>query len=265
MDWLINLFTTQDSVAHIVLLYSIVIAVGVYLGKIKIGGISLGVTFVLFAGIVAGHIGFTGPTATLTFLQDFGLILFVFMIGLQVGPGFFESFGKAGIKLNMLSILAVLLNVGVMFACYYLFFDTSNVNNLPMMVGTLYGAVTNTPGLGAANEALSSVFSNGSAPTIASGYACAYPLGVLGIIGATLAIKYLCHVDFEEEEEQLSDAEAENPHAKPHTMHLRVANSYITGRNLMQISEFLNRDIVCTRVRHEGIVSIPNRNTVFEM
>lgn len=265
MDWLINLFTTQDSVAHIVLLYSIVIAVGVYLGKIKIGGISLGVTFVLFAGIVAGHIGFTGPTATLTFLQDFGLILFVFMIGLQVGPGFFESFGKAGIKLNMLSILAVLLNIGVMFACYYLFFDTSNVNNLPMMVGTLYGAVTNTPGLGAANEALSSVFSNGSAPTIASGYACAYPLGVLGIIGATLAIKYLCHVDFEEEEKQLSDAEAENPHAKPHTMHLRVANSYITGRNLMQISEFLNRDIVCTRVRHEGIVSIPNRNTVFEM
>lgn len=265
MDWLINLFTTQDSVAHIVLLYSIVIAVGVYLGKIKIGGISLGVTFVLFAGIVAGHIGFTGPTATLTFLQEFGLILFVFMIGLQVGPGFFESFGKAGIKLNMLSILAVLLNVGVMFACYYLFFDTSYVNNLPMMVGTLYGAVTNTPGLGAANEALSSVFSNGSAPTIASGYACAYPLGVLGIIGATLAIKYLCHVDFEEEEEQLSDAEAENPHAKPHTMHLRVANSYITGRNLMQISEFLNRDIVCTRVRHEGIVSIPNRNTVFEM
>lgn len=265
MDWLINLFTTQDSVAHIVLLYSIVIAVGVYLGKIKIGGISLGVTFVLFAGIFAGHIGFTGPTPTLTFLQDFGLILFVFMIGLQVGQGFFESFGKAGIKLNMLSILAVLLNIGVMFACYYLFFDTSNVNNLPMMVGTLYGAVTNTPGLGAANEALSSVFSNGSAPTIASGYACAYPLGVLGIIGATLAIKYLCHVDFEEEEKQLSDAEAENPHAKPHTMHLRVANSYITGRNLMQISEFLNRDIVCTRVRHEGIVSIPNRNTVFEM
>ena len=96
MDWLINLFTTQDSVAHIVLLYSIVIAIGVYLGKIKIGGVSLGVTFVLFAGIVAGHVGFTGPTSTLTFLQDFGLILFVFMIGLQVGPGFFESFGKAG-------------------------------------------------------------------------------------------------------------------------------------------------------------------------
>ena len=152
MDWLINLFTTTDSVAHIVLLYAIVIAVGVYLGKIKIGGISIGVTFVLFAGIAAGHIGFTAPTNILSFLQEFGLILFVFMIGLQVGPGFLESFRKGGITLNLLSTVMVVLNVIVMFACYYIFFDTSDPKNLPMMVGTLYGAVTNTPGLGAANE-----------------------------------------------------------------------------------------------------------------
>ena len=265
MDWLTNLFTTQDSVAHIVLLYSIVIATGVYLGKIKIGGISLGVTFVLFAGILAGHIGFTGPIATLTFLQDFGLILFVFMIGLQVGPGFFESFGAAGVRLNMLSAIAILLNIGVMFACYFLFFDTSNPNNLPMMVGTLYGAVTNTPGLGAANEALASVFKDGTAPAIASGYACAYPLGVLGIIGATLAIKYLCHINFEEEEKELQAKEDENPHEKPHQMHLRVENAFICGRNLKQLSEFLSRDIVCTRILHDGQVSIPNRDTVFEL
>ena len=116
MDWLINLFQTQDSVAHIVLLYSIVIALGVYLGKIKIGGISLGVTFVLFVGILAGHINFTGPRPVLNFLQDFGLILFVFMIGLQVGPGFFESFGKGGLKLNILSSVAILLNILMMFA-----------------------------------------------------------------------------------------------------------------------------------------------------
>lgn len=135
MDWIINLFTNQESIAHIVLLYSIVIALGVYLGKMKVGGISLGVTFVLFAGIVAGHFGFTGPTATLNFMQDFGLILFVFMIGLQVGPGFFESFGSGGVKLNMMAACAILLNIAVMFACYYLFFDTSNPNNLPMMVG----------------------------------------------------------------------------------------------------------------------------------
>ncbi len=264
MDWLINLFTKQDTVAHIVLLYSIVIAVGVYLGKLKIGGISLGVTFVLFAGIVAGQFGFTGPLPVISFLQDFGLILFVFMIGLQVGPGFFESFGKAGLKMNLLSCIIVVLNIGVMFGCYYLFFDTSNINNLPMMVGTLYGAVTNTPGLGAATEALHSVFKD-NVPTIASGYACAYPLGVLGIIGATLAIKYICHVSFSEEEDKLSEAEAEDPHAKPHQMHLRVDNSYIAGRNLKQISEFLNRDIVCTRLRHNGEVKIPTRDTIFEL
>lgn len=264
MDWLINLFTKQDTVAHIVLLYSIVIAVGVYLGKLKIGGISLGVTFVLFAGIVAGQFGFTGPLPVISFLQDFGLILFVFMIGLQVGPGFFESFGKAGLKMNLLSCIIVVLNIGVMFGCYFLFFDTSNINNLPMMVGTLYGAVTNTPGLGAATEALHSVFKD-NVPTIASGYACAYPLGVLGIIGATLAIKYICHVSFSEEEDKLSEAEAENPHAKPHQMHLRVDNSYIAGRNLKQISEFLNRDIVCTRLRHNGEVKIPTRDTIFEL
>ena len=157
MEWLVNLFTNTESVAHIALLYAVVIAVGVYLGKIKIGGISLGVTFVLFAGIVAGHIGFTAPTPILTFVQDFGLILFVFMIGLQVGPGFFESFGTAGIKLNGLAASAILLNIIVMFACYFIFFDTTNIANLPMMVGTLYGAVTNTPGLGAANEALRKV------------------------------------------------------------------------------------------------------------
>ena len=264
MDWIINLFTNSESVAHIALLYAIVIAIGVYLGKIKIGGISLGVTFVLFAGILAGHVGFTGPKEILTFVQDFGLILFVFMIGLQVGPGFFESFKKGGVTLNVLSASAILLNILVMFGCYYLFFDTSNPNNLPMMVGTLYGAVTNTPGLGAANEALLSVFPNG-APSIANGYACAYPLGVVGIIGATILIKYICKINTADEEEQLNEEDAANPHAKAHNMHLRVENAYITGRTLREVSEFLNRDIVCSRLLHNGEVSIPNSKTKFEV
>ena len=264
MDWIVNLFTNTESVAHIALLYAIVIAIGVYLGKIKIGGISLGVTFVLFAGILAGHVGFTGPKEILTFVQDFGLILFVFMIGLQVGPGFFESFKKGGVTLNMLSASAILLNILVMFGCYYLFFDTSNPNNLPMMVGTLYGAVTNTPGLGAANEALLSVFPNG-APSIANGYACAYPLGVVGIIGATILIKYICKINTADEEEQLNEEDAANPHAKAHNMHLRVENAYITGRTLREVSEFLNRDIVCSRLLHNGEVSIPNSKTKIEV
>lgn len=265
MDWLINLFTTTDSVAHIVLLYAIVIAVGVYLGKIKIGGISIGVTFVLFAGIAAGHIGFTAPTNILSFLQEFGLILFVFMIGLQVGPGFLESFRKGGITLNLLSTIMVVLNVIVMFACYYIFFDTSDPKNLPMMVGTLYGAVTNTPGLGAANETLYSIFDKGEVPQIASGYACAYPLGVLGIIGATIAIKYIFGIKLEKEEEELAKEEEDNDDVKPHFMDLEVTNLYLEGKTLAQVHNFLNRDFVCSRILHDGHVSIPNGSTIFHI
>lgn len=265
MDWLINLFTTTDSGAHIVLLYAIVIAVGVYLGKIKIGGISIGVTFVLFAGIAAGHIGFTAPTNILSFLQEFGLILFVFMIGLQVGPGFLESFRKGGITLNLLSTVMVVLNVIVMFACYYIFFDTSDPKNLPMMVGTLYGAVTNTPGLGAANETLYSIFDKGEVPQIASGYVCAYPLGVLGIIGATIAIKYIFGIKLEKEEEELAKEEEDNDDVKPHFMDLEVTNLYLEGKTLAQVHNFLNRDFVCSRILHDGHVSIPNGSTIFHI
>ena len=263
-QWLKDLFTTTDSVAHIALLYAIVIAIGVYLGKIKIFGVSLGVTFVLFAGILAGHIGFTAPTPILTFVQDFGLILFVFMIGMQVGPGFFESFGTQGIKLNGLAASAILLNILVMFVCYYIFFDTSNSTNLPMMVGTLYGAVTNTPGLGAANEALSTVFPNG-APQIASAYACAYPLGVLGIIGATILIRYICKVKLEKEEEQLKEMEGTKTNKKPYKMHVQVTNQYLEGRTILQVHDFLNRDFVCSRIEHDGDISIANRNTVLHL
>ena len=261
-EWLKDLFLTNDSVAHIALLYAIVIAAGVYLGKFKVMGISLGVTFVLFAGIVAGHIGFTAPTPILTFVQDFGLILFVFMIGLQVGPGFFESFGKAGVKLNALATIAIVLNVLVMFACYFIFFDTTNVASLPMMVGTLYGAVTNTPGLGAANEALQSVFPNG-APQIASAYACAYPLGVLGIIGATIIIRYVCKIKLEEEEARLQALDETSANKKPYKMHLEVTNKYLEGKTLWQVHEFLNRDFVVSRIVHNGELSIPNSKTVF--
>ena len=116
MDWLINLFTNTDSIAHIVVLYALVIAIGISLGRFKIFGISLGVTFVLFAGILAGHIGFTGTPEVLNYVQDFGLILFVYCIGLQVGPGFFESFAKGGITANMLAMGIVGLNVVTMLA-----------------------------------------------------------------------------------------------------------------------------------------------------
>ncbi len=264
MDWIINLFTNSESVAHIALLYAIVIAVGVLLGKIKIAGISLGVTFVLFAGIVAGHIGFTAPVNILTFVQDFGLILFVFMIGLQVGPGFFESFREGGVQLNILAACNILFNVLVMFACYYIFFDTTNPVNLPMMIGTMYGAVTNTPGLGAANEALGAIFPNGDIPTIANGYACAYPLGVVGIIGATIAIRYICRIKLQNEEEDLK-AQESNTAAKPHLMHLLVENSYLAGHTIYEIHEFLKRDFVFSRIVRNGQLIFPKSTTTLEL
>ena len=263
MDWIISLFTNTDSVAHIALLYATVIAAGVYLGKIKFGGIALGVTFVLFAGIAAGHFNFTAPPAILTLVQDFGLILFVFMIGLQVGPGFFESFREGGVKLNALACSIILLNILVMFACYYIFFDTSNPNNLPMLVGTLYGAVTNTPGLGAANEALNSVFAE-NPPAIANGYACAYPLGVVGIIGATILIRFICKVKLHKEEEDLESHEKANTAAKPCLMHLAVENSYLAGHTILEIHEFMKRDFVFSRLMRNGELIVPKSSTVLE-
>lgn len=264
MNWLEQLLFDTNSIAHIVLLYTAVISLGIYLGKIKFFGISLGVTFVLFAGILAGHFGFTGPMSTLNFLQDFGLILFVYCIGLQVGPGFFESFKKGGVTLNLLATGIVVLNIAVMLVLYYCLFDMNDPNNLPMMVGVLCGAVTNTPGLGAATEALTQVFSNGQPlPQIASGYACAYPLGVVGIIGATIAIRYICRVKLQEEEEAILKQQAENPHATPHRMTLKVENAALNGKTLLQVRDFLGRNYVCSRALHEGHVSIPTRDTKF--
>ena len=280
MEWLINLFTNTDSVAHIVVLYALVIAIGIALGRFKIFGISLGVTFVLFAGILAGHIGFTGTPEVLNYVQDFGLILFVYCIGLQVGPGFFESFAKGGIRANMLAMGIVGLNIVTMLALYFILFYNpdikggDNVWNLSMMTGVLCGAITNTPGLGAASEAVASIYRNlpslgeGAGvglPQIASGYACAYPLGVVGIIGATIAIRYICRISLKSEADQIEQEMNENPHAKPHRMTLRAENRALEGRTILQIREFLGRNFVCSRILHEGHVSIPNRDTIVSM
>lgn len=268
MEWLIDLFTKTDSIAHIVVLYALVISVGIALGRFKIFGISLGVTFVLFAGILAGHIGFTGTPAVLNYVQDFGLILFVYCIGLQVGPGFFESFAKGGITANLLAMGIVLLNVATMLALFFILFYKSgasdgNVWNLSMMTGVLCGAITNTPGLGAASEAVSSIYKGAAeVPQIASGYACAYPLGVVGIIGATIALRYICNISLKSEAEQIEREMSENPHAKPHRMTLRAENKALSGRTILQIREFLGRNFVCSRVLHDGHVSIPNRDTI---
>ena len=259
MDWLQSLLWDPSSVAHIVFLYAFVVAAGVYLGKIKIFGVSLGVTFVLFAGILMGHFGFTADTHILHFIREFGLILFVFCIGLQVGPSFFSSFKKGGMTLNLLAVGIVVLNIAVALGLYYLW---NGRVELPMMVGILYGAVTNTPGLGAANEALNQLHYTG--PQIALGYACAYPLGVVGIIGSIIAIRYIFRVNMAKEEESLK-IQSGDSHHKPHMMSLEVRNESISGKTLIEIKNFLGRKFVCSRIRHDGHVSIPDHETVFNI
>ena len=258
MDWLETLLWDPSSVAHIVCLYAFVISVGVLLGKVKIFGVSLGVTFVLFTGILMGHFGFTGEIHILHFIREFGLILFVFCIGLQVGPSFFTSFKKGGMTLNMLAVGIVLLNIVVALSIYYI----DGRIELPMIIGILYGAVTNTPGLGAANEALNQLQYTGD--PIALGYACAYPLGVVGIIGSIIALRYICGINLKKEEEELNAQENGNKH-QPHILHLEVRNESLSGKTLIQVKDFLGRQFVCSRIRHEGHVSIPNHETIFHM
>ena len=260
MNWLQDLLMNPNSIAHIVALYAFVIAAGVLLGKIKIFGISLGVTFVLFVGIVAGHFGFTGNPAILSFLQDFGLILFVFCIGLQVGPSFFSSFKKGGVRMNLLAAGVVVLNIAVAVALYYILQGRVEI---PMLVGILCGAVTNTPGLGAANEALQQLHYAG--PEIAMGYACAYPLGVIGIILSMILIRYLCRVDLQKETEEIQNAEGANPHLKPFFLSLKVQNEALNGKTILQVQNFLARDFVCTRIFQDGHINTPNAKTVLHL
>ncbi len=277
LDWLTDLFINGSSVAHIVLLYAAVISAGVLLGKIKIGGVSLGVTFVLFVGIVAGHFLHQGqilygnpaePLPVLNFIQDFGLILFVYSIGLQVGPSFFTSFKQGGITMNVIAGGVILLNIAVMLTLYYCFADTSDPHSLPMMVGVLCGAITNTPGLGAANAALEQIGAEnfgGSLPVIANGYACAYPLGVVGIIGSIILLRFIFKINFKKEEEHFNELNNKSAAVKPHLMHIEVINPSISGKSILQIREYLGRDFVCSRRLHQGHVSLPMRDTTLEV
>lgn len=233
-------------VAHSVLILSLVIAFGIMLGKIKIAGISLGVTWILFVGIVFGHFNLSLNEHLLHFLKEFGLILFVYSIGLQVGPGFFSAFKKGGFTLNMLAITSVSLSV-VVAIVLYLVTDTS----ITTMVGILSGAVTNTPGLGAAQQANSDL--NGiDAPEIAMGYAVAYPLGVIGTILALQSLKYILKINTTTEE---TEAEKGLGHLQELTVRpvsLEIVNKAIDNKAIKDIQPLVNRKFVISRIRHQG-------------
>ncbi len=240
MYWLYNLFF-GDTLAHTIFVLALVITVGILLGKIKIGGVSLGTTWILFVGIAASHFGMTIDPGVLSFIKEFGLILFVFSIGLQVGPGFFSSFKNGGMQLVGLSSLIVVLGVATAYALH-LATDTP----IPTMVGILSGAVTNTPGLGAAQQAYSDA-SGINDPSIALGYAVAYPLGVIGIIFSMIFIRYALRIRFEKEDEAL--AAMSNEHKKyADKISVQFTNAVLDGRTVGEMKELINRSFVISRI-----------------
>ena len=248
MEWFKDLLW-NETVAHTIFLYSIIIAAGVFLGKRKIWGVSLGITFVLFAGIAMGHFGFTADHKVVEFIRDFGLILFVFSIGLQVGPGFFSSFKKGGLTLNLMALAIVLLG-GVTTLLIHFISGTS----MPMLVGVMSGAVTNTPGLGAAQNALTQV--SVSAPgteihDIGLGYAVAYPFGVLGIILTMILLRKILKIDPVKELDILQN-EMHPAETLPEKINILVNNPLIFGKSVEDISELFGNGIVISRILHDG-------------
>ena len=263
MDWIKTLLFDTESIAHLLLLYSFVIAVGILLGKLKFRGVSFGVAFVLFTGIVVAHFGFTGNIKTISFVQDFGLILFVYSLGLQVGPSFFSSFLKGGVRMNRLAVLMIALNIVVAIGVYLLLFDRTDPDSFPMLVGVLSGAVTNTPGLGAAEEALRQI--GGSSAEIANGYACAYPLAVLGVILVPMIVKAICRIKDDKENEQLESMKQEDTSTKPMKQYLEMTNERLDGKTILELRRLINREFICSRLLHEGVVVTPHRDTVVNL
>lgn len=243
MDWLSNLFF-GTGVAHSVMLVGLVIAIGLALSRIKIGGISLGVTWILFAGIVAGHFGMILDPVTSHFVKEFGLILFIYSIGLQVGPGFFSSFRSGGLTYNVLATGIVLLSC---VTCYAIHLVTGE--DLFAMIGVLYGAVTNTPGLGAAQQTFSDMHNGTSNSLFAQGYAMAYPLGVLGIIGCIVLIKVIFRIDLKQEQETYRQHN-QNYSATVQAVTLEITNEGVNGKTMSEIARIAGREIVATRLMH---------------
>ena len=252
MDWFYNLMTNHESVAYTVIIYSIVIAAGVALGKVRIGGISFGIACVLFTGIAASHFGFTINGEVQHFVKEFGLILFVYTIGLQVGPGFFASFQREGIKFNALAVLAVGLCMLTVIAIHYL-----TGIDMPTMVGIMSGAVTNTPGLGAAQATLSDLSPNTTDSVLSTGYAVAYPFGVLGIILVMLGMKAFLKINIEAEKRLHSFR-----HRGEHSTIVRVAfeleNPALFGKKLSAIHQTLDFNFICSRIFKDGEVILAN-------
>ena len=259
MDAIAHLFMPGEvSIASTLVLYSFVIAAGIYIGKVKIFGISLGVTFVLFVGILMGHFGYMVDSNILKFVREFGLILFIFSIGLQVGPGFFSSFKKGGMRLNLLAVLGIMLNVAIVLGIYFF----GNIHDISALVGVMSGAVTNTPGLAAAQQTVTTLTSSPEQANImASGYAAAYPLGVIGIILSMFVIKWVFRINTATEIEKI-EKEQEESHLKPFMLSVKVENQLVDGKTLLQLHDIVRTNFVVSRIMDEaGKITIPKSST----
>lgn len=259
MDWILDLIMPgNESIASTLVLYSFVIAAGIYIGKLRICGVSLGVTFVLFVGILMGHFGYIVNDNILKFVREFGLILFIFSIGLQVGPGFFSSFKKGGMRLNFLAVLIIALNVLIVLGIYYF----GNVNDINALVGVMSGAVTNTPGLAAAQQTVSQMYqSPEQANLMASGYAAAYPLGVIGIILSMFVIKGIFRISTDNEIKKIEEDQASSQ-LKPFLLSINVTNRLVDGRTLLQLHDVIQCNFVVSRIMApDDKITIPKSST----
>lgn len=258
--WLIDLLSPHNlSLPSTILLYSFVIFAGIFLGKIKIFGVSLGVTFVLFVGIFMGHFGYEAELPTLHFLREFGLILFIFSIGMQVGPGFFSSFKEGGIRMNMLAVYAIALNVGITMAVYYIQGGASGHTSIGEMVGIMSGAVTNTPGLGAAQQTALQVNPEayGVSQDMSMGYAAAYPLGVVGIIISMIILRRIFRVDTEKEIREVEE-EKDASQLAPHRVTFKITNTLVDGLSIKKLHTLISCNFVLSRIeKPDGQVIVP--------
>lgn len=267
MDWIVNLFSNHESVAYTVIIYSIVIAVGVALGKIRFWGISFGIACVLFAGIAAAHFGFVVDGHIQHFVKEFGLILFVYTIGLQVGPGFFASFQQGGLKLNSLAILSV---VTCMLTVIGLHFSTGT--GMAELVGIMSGAVTNTPGLGAAQQAITDISLargvsqegiNETLSNVSNGYAVAYPFGVLGIILIMMILKSVFKVNLDAEK-RLNQWKVNKNNSSVDKIAVNVENPVLFDKSISVIRKTLEMDFVISRLYRNGEVHLVDKDTFLQ-
>ena len=260
MDNLFDLFLPENtSLAATIILLSFVIAAGIFIGKIKIAGVSLGVTFVLFVGILMGHFRYEIDPGILKFVREFGLILFIFSIGLQVGPGFLYSFKKGGLRLNGLALLGISLNVVLVLIIYY----SGWIDDIPALVCVMSGAVTNTPGLAAAQQTVATIpgVDPEAVNTMANGYAAAYPLGVLGIILSMFIVKWVFRIRNEQEISNI-EKEQEDSHLKPFLLSVKVTNALIDGHSMLQLHDVVQTNFVVSRLMgSDGKVTIPKSST----